>query len=423
MSESTAIINRPHERMIYSIWLNRILDAHVRKAWNHSNSLAEEKEEDELIDQWDELDESLRIRLYGLSADLETLHDNDRPHNADDLDETSVEDIDSARQAAYEGEDWDRFLELLRLPPRNLGQAEIDYLRGLAWTKLGHHEVALWFFKNSTRLDPNATDTVAKYLECLSHLNEQTEFLSVASRLEKSGSPRIHFLVGEWYQKLAGKERDLSYAKLALDAYTRSMKEIERGGYLEEGYIFSRAIVSKALFEQVLGQPDRARETIDLGKVKFPKNRWLIAADGFCRWERKENPTEQLRMFIRNGFQSAWPVDLLLTTSTADQIDESLEQDVTTALETANDSRFRASLLIVLAIHTSDRKNDRELGLRYLREAYRIAPYDSRIRQMRLTVEAKKYASFFDAYRSTKSHLDKWTFIVDLSRELVDDEI
>ena len=181
MSESTAIINRPHERMIYSIWLNRILDAHVRKTWNHSNSPAEEKDEDELIDQWDELDESSRVRLYGLSADLETLHDNDRPHIADDLDETSVEDIDSARQAAYEGEDWDRFLELLRLPPRNLGQAEIDYLRGLAWTKLGHHEVALWFFKNSTRLDPNATDTVAKYLECLSHLNKQTEFLSVAS--------------------------------------------------------------------------------------------------------------------------------------------------------------------------------------------------------------------------------------------------
>ena len=47
MSESTAIINRPHERMIYSIWLNRILDAHVRKTWNHSNSTAEEKEEDE----------------------------------------------------------------------------------------------------------------------------------------------------------------------------------------------------------------------------------------------------------------------------------------------------------------------------------------------------------------------------------------
>ena len=64
----------------YSSWLNAILETHAKQLWDAEDG----DSDDELLDEnWEVLPEHLRRRLWGLSADLFSLVDNEKSTDAD----------------------------------------------------------------------------------------------------------------------------------------------------------------------------------------------------------------------------------------------------------------------------------------------------------------------------------------------------
>lgn len=88
-------------------------------------------------------------RVSGLSGDLYTLGEVDRSTTPTSSGGHQL--LDSAVQAG----DWDRALAILRENEDQITSSQAAALRGIAWDRLGHPEVAVLFFEEATRLEPN----------------------------------------------------------------------------------------------------------------------------------------------------------------------------------------------------------------------------------------------------------------------------
>ncbi len=142
-----------NDNSLYRRWLIQTLERHIYKKWE-----SEDDDVDDLSERWEELDESLRIRIWGLSQDLETLHDNDIAIESD-WEPIETDELKQLILHAKTTANWDLFLELIRRPPRSMTQAQIDWERYLAWEKLGEPRIAETFRLNAIRLDASIVDS------------------------------------------------------------------------------------------------------------------------------------------------------------------------------------------------------------------------------------------------------------------------
>ena len=138
-------------RMTYLAWVLHIVDAHRTQAWDGTRTPQQEAEEERLNELWDDLDDAEHQRLWGLSADLNSLRDNEVVI-ASDWPPMSEAALTEALHSALEKKQWDQALELLRRPPHVLPRDERDALRGECWGGLGHQDVASLFAENAVRL-------------------------------------------------------------------------------------------------------------------------------------------------------------------------------------------------------------------------------------------------------------------------------
>lgn len=135
----------------YVDWIRFICDVHRSQAWNAGRTPEQEAEEDRLNELWEDLDERQQQRLWGLSADLNTLCDQEVVVSSDWPSLSEIALRQELNEALSQGE-WDRALELLRRPPQVHSRDERDALRGRCWTGLGHADVAEMFMANAERL-------------------------------------------------------------------------------------------------------------------------------------------------------------------------------------------------------------------------------------------------------------------------------
>lgn len=134
--------------LTYLAWVRHIVDTHRTRAWDGNRTPQQETEEERLNELWDDLDDTQHQRLWGLSADLNTLRDNEVVI-ASDWPPMSKAALTEALQAALDRQQWDQVLELLRRPPQVMPRDERDALRGNCWAGLGHQDVAALFAENA----------------------------------------------------------------------------------------------------------------------------------------------------------------------------------------------------------------------------------------------------------------------------------
>lgn len=135
----------------YQAWIRHIVAVHRDQLWSTARTPDQASEEDRLNEQWQDLDELQQQRIWGLSADLNTLRNNEVVV-ATDWPPLSEAALQRALQDALTREEWDRALELLRRLPDAMPRDERDTLRGRCWAGLGHEDVAQLFIKNAERL-------------------------------------------------------------------------------------------------------------------------------------------------------------------------------------------------------------------------------------------------------------------------------
>jgi hypothetical protein len=142
--------------MNHMAWISHIVDVHQGQSWGTVRTQEQASQENSLNEQWENLEEVWRQRIWGLSADLNTLRDNEVVWVSDwpPMSEAALHGVDFCPtfmvQSAIDNEDWDSALEYLRhhVIPRD----ERDVLRGRCWAGLGHEDVAQLFIENAERL-------------------------------------------------------------------------------------------------------------------------------------------------------------------------------------------------------------------------------------------------------------------------------
>lgn len=75
----------------YLAWVKHIVNTHRTQAWNGNRTPQQETEEERLNELWDDLDDAQRQRLWSLSADLNTLRDNEQESQPNQSDSTKQE--------------------------------------------------------------------------------------------------------------------------------------------------------------------------------------------------------------------------------------------------------------------------------------------------------------------------------------------
>ncbi len=127
-----------------------IVEGHALIAQGRSTMPQSDEELDRMESAWYELNSSESERLRGLSADLYMLLGQERLAQLDPTENTIATLGTRLKNAVADGK-WDEVLALLRFGPSFLSQAQIALLRGHAWMKLGHDDVALLFFDFALR--------------------------------------------------------------------------------------------------------------------------------------------------------------------------------------------------------------------------------------------------------------------------------
>lgn len=298
------------QESLYRMWLSRIVDIHLRQTWDQKQTPGEEEEEEWFNDHWAELSETRRQRIWGLSADLESLSDCETWVESD---WPAMTEADLAREQrdAFVQKDWDRLLESLRRPPRFRSRQDTDYARGRAWQELGHPEVAVLFFDNAARLDPNNPTYPALALECLMAIPDLDEALKRVERYRQVET--IHssllFRAGDIYRETALKRSDRSGFEKAIEMIDRGFHSLEEGLDLDlYGPILKGAFLTKALSLEDLGKNPAALEVFDTAIHRFSENDTLITARGLLKQQLGHSDAmEDFRKATQLNTPLVWP--------------------------------------------------------------------------------------------------------------------
>jgi hypothetical protein len=130
-----------------------LLRLHALIAMGQGDSEEADAIRDRLDAPWDGLMEAEQDRLGGLSEDLYQLADHGPGTAAIAPEQRQA--WGQAFGAAFQKEDWDRTLALLRRAPAGVPADHVAFLQADCWERLGYLEVALRFRRAGTPLNTN----------------------------------------------------------------------------------------------------------------------------------------------------------------------------------------------------------------------------------------------------------------------------
>lgn len=128
---------------------------------------------DEMDQYWNGMTEAERERLRGLSEDLDVLTE-----GGVKLIPVSVaqrKEWSQNLKKAWESEDWDQLLKMLRRPPSDVRPDAAAFLQARCWEHLGDLETALVFAQAAERLNSENAAFVMLILQQLDRLEAATE--------------------------------------------------------------------------------------------------------------------------------------------------------------------------------------------------------------------------------------------------------
>ena len=295
---------------IYSMWLERILENHRTQAWNRPLTAEEESADEWYHDHWEEMTEQQRLRLWGLSADLNSLDDNERFVDSD-WPPATEEQLRGEQAVAFASGDWDKLLDSLRRPPRFRPRGDIDYARGRAWMELGHPDVAVLFFDNASRLSPNNLAYPSLALECLKLIPDWPKALARAEQYRQAATvhPRLLFRAGDVYHLHARQSGEREDLERAVEVVSRGL-EILAAGTAQESVqsVIVGALATKALSLQNLGRRDEALAVFDEAVANYPDDVTLITGRGLLKQELgRTDALADLKEAAQRNSPLVWP--------------------------------------------------------------------------------------------------------------------
>lgn len=293
----------------YSMWLKRILDTHLSRAWGAEPTENREREDEELNEVWTEIDDCQKQRLWGLSSDLNTLRDREKWVESD-WPPMTKEELGQAQTEAFQRKQWDKFLEYLRRPPRFLPQNMVDYLRGRAWREMGHPEVALLFFDNAARLEPRNTTYPVLALDCLKTMQDWPELLRRCEAFicDSATPARLLFRAADALHVYANQSGEQEYYRRALHAVEEGFDRMQQTGQPEQlDSILAGAYATKSLCLEHLGRVEDALHVFDEAVQRFPENTTLLTARGLLKQELgRADAIDDFRDAVGRGTSVVW---------------------------------------------------------------------------------------------------------------------
>lgn len=303
------MIVRTSPSVSYSMWLKRILDAHASRAWDAEATVVREREDEELNDVWTEINDYHKQRLWGLSADLNTLRDRETWVESD-WPPMTKEELGRAQTEAFQRKKWDAFLECLRRPPRFLPRVRVDLLRGRAWMEMGHPEVALLFFDNAERLEPGNPIYGVLALECLKAVQDWPEVLNrCEAYVADAATPaRLLFRAADALHVYANQSGQQEYYRRALQAVEEGFARLEQTGQPEPlSSILAGAYATKSLCLEQLGRSADSLLVFDEAVQRFPENTTLLTARGLLKQELgRRDAMDDFQEAVNRGTIVVW---------------------------------------------------------------------------------------------------------------------
>ncbi|KAA1258187.1 Tetratricopeptide repeat protein [Rubripirellula obstinata] len=269
------LIHRPESA--FRFYLDDTLDRFEHRI-KHGDFPEDDEREEERLELYEMLSDQQRLDVWGLSADLYSLLDEERPPNCDT--KPSPDEVATRLQVAYDTANWRELVCVLRYQDGMMERSVVDYMRYRAWAELGYPEVAFVFLKNAIRLDP--ADSGYKHL-ALELLKKMKDWDSLASLAEKyvSDCPEdagVLLAAGEACHDLAINTGNKTHDERAVEYLKRGLEQAET---LEARQSQSAsAVVTLAFALLNLGQTDEATSALDQWLQEDSRNPELHAARG-----------------------------------------------------------------------------------------------------------------------------------------------
>jgi len=261
----------------FRFYLDDTLD-HFQYHLEHGEFPDDDAREEERLEIYEMLTDEQRLDVWGLSADLYSLLDEEQPPNCDT--KPSSDELAGRLQAAYDSANWRELLKVLRYQDGMIKRSVVDYMRYRAWDELGYPEVALVFLKNAIRLDPS--DSGYKHL-VLELLKKTKDWESLARLAEEyvTQFPKdsgVLLAVGEAFHDLAINNSNKAQDEKAVEYLRRGLARTETMEARQSQC--TSAVVTLAFALLNLGRSDEATVVLDQWLQQDAQNPEIHAAKG-----------------------------------------------------------------------------------------------------------------------------------------------
>ncbi len=219
-------------------------------------------------------------------------------------------ELGQAQTEAFRRKQWDKFLECLRRPPRFLAQNMVDYLRGRAWMEMGHPVVALLFFDNAARLEPDNSTYHVLALECLKAIQDWPELLKRCEAYvqDSQTAPRLLFRAADAIHVYANETGDQAYYTQALRVVEEGFRRAAQPGHQEQmASILAGAYATKSSCLEHLDRAEDSLRVFDEAVARFPENTTLLTARALLKQELgRPDAIDDFRDAVNRGTIAVW---------------------------------------------------------------------------------------------------------------------
>lgn len=214
---------------------------------------------------WYSLSSVQQSRLRGLSADLYSLNDEELHATMSDGERAAFL---AEAQAAYNRNDWEGLLGVLRAANQLFPPALLAYMRGRCWSAIGRVLPASLFFAKASQLDPKNLHYSLLALDSLARTERQPEAFARAATLirEPATPPQLVFGAAKILFDSATRSSPDDALRLyeqVVDVLREALKKSEQAEAHSPRSLTVAARINLAIALDRLGRGDEARQAYD----------------------------------------------------------------------------------------------------------------------------------------------------------------
>lgn len=341
---------------------------------------------------WEGLTEEEKKRLSGLSEDLYSVSNQQRP-TVLELKPQAQSRLVDAVQAQQRGE-WDRVFEILRRWADYIDPALLSYLRGATWLEAGDPETASLFLEHASVLQPDNGKYLARFLTSLSRFDPIAAKRRAEAILNNPGRHPAHLVVYAASvvmvsaHSLPETEASQLFERLipVLELSQTRLGDGDEGGV--DLSIYSMACGFLGFCHEYLGRNQAALRHYSEGLVASPSNHELLMARGRLLYGGSPQAVHDLELAIEHGPSDIWPYFFLAHHNLASGLFEQCRSFSQRALELDGPDALKSELAEWLAISQSELGFPIEIVRESFETSIRFDPTNERARRNLAAFEA-----------------------------------